>query len=276
MMTPSTDTPSSWLTDARAWRWVCAALLLATVAWLMGSWVATRGWLSLRYDIDMPATFLCALVLLLLGLGAGWQCWQLTGGQTQATHKQWLSVLLVRREQAEQAAQAIESLGDALESLQQAWQPLTEQLGHVTAAETSRLDLISPDLEPVLSVQSEMSGQLQSLQARLVNLQVKFGRGDPLDALAYELTPLSHEVRDLESRLGQLFEQLQAIERTRVDHLSLYRDHQASQDPYGPWRLLLESALTQVEEARNLLAHSLDQAPPHRSPHIDRYLGLRP
>jgi hypothetical protein len=117
--------------------------------------------------------------------------------------------------------------------------------------------------------------QLQSLLARLVNLQVKFGRGDPLDALAYELQPLSQEHRELESRLGQLFEQLHAMERTRVDQLSQYREQQASQDPYGPWRLLLESALTQVEEARNLLAHSLDQAPPERSPHIDRYLGLR-
>lgn len=275
MMNTSPDT-SPWLMDARPWRWGSVALLLATVLWLTGSWAAARGWLTLSYDIDVPATLLCALLLLLLGLGAGWRCWQLSLGETHATHKQWLSVLLVRREQAEQAAQAIEFLGDALESLQQAWQPLTERLGHVTSADTHRLDLISPALTPVLSEQSAVSLQLQSLQARLVNLQVKFGRGDPLDDLAYELHPLSQEHRELESRLGRLFEQLQAIERSRVDQLSQYREQQASQDPYGPWRLLLESALTQVEEARNLLAHSLDQAPPERSPHIDRYLGLRP
>jgi hypothetical protein len=276
MMNTSIDSSPSSITGARLWRWGTFALLLATVIWLSGSWAAARGWLTLSYEIDMPATLLCALMLLLLGLATGWRCWQLSLGQTHAAHKQWLSVLLVRRDKAEQAAQAIESLSDALESLQQAWQPLTEQLGGVTSAETTRLDLISPALEPVLSEQAELSGQLQTLQARLVNLQVKFGRGDPLDTLAYELNPLSQEYRQLESRLSQLFERLQAIERTRVDQLSQYREHQASQDPFGPWRLLLESALTQVEEARNLLANSLDQAPPQRSPHIDRYLGLRP
>jgi len=275
MMNTSPDT-SPWLMDARPWRWGSVALLLATVLWLTGSWAAARGWLSLSYDIDVPATLLCALLLLLLGLGAGWRCWQLSLGETHAAHKQWLSVLLVRREQAEQAAQAIDALSDALESLQQAWQPLTQQLGYITANETGRLDLISPTLAPVLSDQSDLAMHLQSLQARLVNLQVKFGRGDPLDALAYELTPLSDEYRQLESRLGQLFERLQAMEQKRVDQLSQYRELQASQDPYAPWRLLIESALTQVEEARNLLAHSLDQAPPQRSPHIDRYLGLRP
>ena len=276
MMHTPPDTQPSLLTDARIWRWGAIALLLTTLAWLMGSWAAIQGWLSVSYDIDIPATLLCAVTLLLMGLAAAWHGWQLALAQVQASHKQWLSVLLVRREEAEQAAEAIESLCDALESLQHAWHPLTERLGQTASNESGRLDLISPALQPVLSQQSALGEQLQSLQARLVNLQVKFGRGDPLDALAYDLHPLSHEYRQLESTLSQLFDQLQSMERTRVDQLNQYRQQQSSQDPYAPWRVLLESALTQVEQARTLLASSLDQAPPQRSPHIDQYLGLRP
>lgn len=276
MMHTPPDTRSSLLTDARAWRWGAISLLLTTVAWLVGSWAATQGWLPVNYEIDIPATLLCAVVLLMMGLAATWRGWQLALARAQASHKQWLSVLVVRREEAEQAAEAIESLCDALESLQHAWHPLTERLGQTASTEAGRLDLISPALQPVLSQQSELGEQLQSLQARLVNLQVKFGRGDPLDALAYDLHPLSHEYRQLESTLSQLFEQLQSMERTRVDQLNQYRQQQSSQDPYAPWRVLLESALTQVEQARALLARSLDQAPIQRSPHIDQYLGLRP
>jgi hypothetical protein len=276
MMNTSTDSSSPWLTDARWWRWGAMALMAASVAWLGSSWAAVRGWLSLSYDLDIPATLLCALVLLLLGLAASWRAWHLSWQQNQSTHKQWLSVLLVRREQAEQAAQAIESLSEALESLQRAWHPETQKLGHVASHDAQRLELISPTLEPVLSQHTDLTAQLHALQARLVNLQVKFGRGDPIDALAYELNPLTQEYRQMESRLAHLFEQLQALELTRVNQLNLYRDHMASQDPYAAWRLQLEAALTQVDEARTLMAHSLDQAPPQRSQHIDRFLGLRP
>jgi hypothetical protein len=39
---------------------------------------------------------------------------------------------------------------------------------------------------------------------------------------------------------------------------------------------LLETALTQLEQARILLARSLDQTPSGRPAHIDQFLGLRP
>lgn len=275
MHSPHTP-PSNWLADARIWRRCCVILLAATVVWLLGSWVATRGWMAPSYEIDVPATLLCALLLLLVGLAAGWRSVQLATELTHASHKQWLSVLLVRRDEAEQAAEAIDSLCDALESLQRACRPLPHQTGAMVNVESERLHRISPDLHPVLAQQAELTRQLQSLQARWVNLQVKFGRGDSLDALAYELQPLSHEHRQLESSLTQLFEQLQGLEHERVTQLDLYRQQAASQDPAAAWQTLLESALTQVDQARTLLARSLDQVAPERSPHIDQYLGLRP
>lgn len=264
------------LLNARTWRWGAMACFVTTALWLLGSWAAVRGLWSPGYEVDIAASLLFALVLLIAGMLAAWRGWQLTMAETLASNKLWLSVLLVRRDNAEQAAEAIENLCDALETLQRAWQPASELRAASTSTDLTRLDLISPELQPVLARQSALTQQLQSLQARLVNLQVKFGRGDPLDALAYDLHPLSDEYRQLESTLRQLFEELQAIEHSRAHQLDQHRQQQASQDPYAPWRTLLETALTQVEQARDLLARSLDQAPPMRSPHIDQFLGLRP
>ena len=259
----------TWLANAGIWRWAATACLIATALWLTGSWAAMSGGLSLGYEVDVAATLLCALLLLIMGMLAAWRGWQLGLEDAQAANKLWLSVLLVRREDAEQAAESIEAL-------QRAWQPVTEHLQHPASPDTTRLDHISPDLQPVLARQSGLAQQLQTLQARLVNVQVKFGRGDPLDALAYDLLPLSDEYRQLESTLGLLFNELQAIDALRIDQLRQYRQHLASQDPYAPWRILLDTAMMQVAQARDLLARSLDQPPPMRPTHIDEFLRLRP
>ena len=258
------------------WRWGAAACLIVAFVWLIGSWAIASGIWSVNYEVDMAATLLCALVLLLACTVAAWRAWQLGGDEAQASNKLWLSVLLVRREEAEQAAEVIESLCDALEGLERAWQPATDQLPRPNTSEVARLDQISPELQPVLARQTHLAQQLQSLQARLVNVQVKFGRGDPLDALAYDLQPLSDEYRQLESTLSHLFDELQAIEKRRADQLDWYRQQQDSLDPYAPWRAQLETALSQMALARTLLARSLDQEPPLRPTHIDEFLGLRP
>lgn len=277
MMSSQPISPLSLRSNARVWRLSAAVLLLATAVWLIGSWAATHNWLDLPYVIDVPATFLLALVLLALGLLAAWHSWQLEQAQAHDGHKQWLSVLLVKREEAEQAVDAIESLFDALELLQQAWRPGSEDQSPLIAlTHASPLNLISPALQPVLSLQPEVTQQLQSLQARLVNLQVKFGRGDSLDTLAYDLQPLSQEYRHLESALNQLFSELQSLERHRIDQLDRLHQQQSAQDPYAEWRMQVESALAHVDRARQALARSLDQTPPARAPHLDDYLGLRP
>jgi hypothetical protein len=262
--------------NARHWRLGAVACWLATALWLLGSWAVVSGAWAIGYEVDIAATLLCALLLLLAGLLTAWRGWQLGLDEAQASHKQWLSILLVRRDEAEQAAEAIESLCDALEDLQRAWQPVTGQRPPSSAPDVPRLDHISPALQPVLARQPGLTQQLQSLQARLVNVQVKFGRGDPLDALAYDLHPLSDEYRQLESALSQLFSELQSIEEQRADHLQQYQAQLDSQDPYAPWRTRLQAALTQVEQARALLARSLDQDPPLRPTHLDEFLGLRP
>lgn len=264
------------MTDVRVWRRGAIALLSVTAVWLVASWAALHGWLTVTYEIDVPATLMLAFCLLVLGLLAIWRVGQLERGQTDITHKQWLSVLLIKRDEAEQAAQALELLCEALESLDRAWLVTPERGVLPGTPDTTRLDHISPSLEPVLSRQAALNHQMQSLQARLVNLQVKFGRGDSLDALAYDLNPLSHEYRQVESALNQLFGELQTIEHARADQLGRYHQERAHQDPYAPWRELLESALTQVEQARQSLARSLDQPPPQRSRSLDQYLGLRP
>ncbi len=264
------------LSHPRLWRWGASACLIATTLWLMGSWASLTGRLRLGYEVDMAATLLCACVLLVMGMLSAWRAWQLGVEEIQASSKLWLSVLLIRRDEAEQAAEAIDALCDALETLQRAWQPVTEQRPHAEATDAARLDHISPELQPMLARQSELNQHMQSLQARLVNLQVKFGRGDPLEALAYDLHPLSDEYRQLDSCLRQLFDELQTTETVRRDQLQQYRQHLASQDPYAPWRALLETALTQLEQARTLLARSLDQPPSGRPTHIDQFLGLRP
>lgn len=269
------DHPASRLANARAWRWTASACLAATAVWLLGCWAALVGGLSLGYDVDVPASLLCALLLLALGMLSAWRGWQLGLVDLQASNKRWLSVLLVRRQDAEQAAEAIEALCEALEALQRAWQPMPEQRPPMLATDVARLDHISPELQPVLARQADLTQHLQAFQARLVNLQVKFGRGDPLDALAYDLHPLTDDYRQLEASLSQLFDELQSIEALRSDQLRQYRQHLGSQDPYAPWRNLLDTALTQLEQARALLASSLDQPPPQRSTHIDQFLGLR-
>ena len=261
---------------AQRWRWGAVLCLIATIVWLVGSWAIASGAGSVSYEVDMAATLLCAIGLMLAGTLAAWRAWQLGHDEAQASNKQWLSVLLVRRDEAEQAAEAIESLCDALEDLQRAWQPATGQLPRSNTIELARRDQISPVLQPVLARQPALAQLLQSLQARLVNVQVKFGRGDPLDSLAYDLQPLSDEYRQLESTLRHLFDELQSIEQQRADQLQRYRQHQDSQDPYAPWRVQLETALEQVTQARTLLARSLDQEPPLRPTHIDAFLGLRP
>jgi len=276
-MNPSRpEHPHPLLVNPRAWRWGAGACLITTALWLMGSWAALSGRWSLGYEVDVGATLLCAVVLLGFGLLATWRGWQLGVEEMQAAHKLWLSVLLVRRDEAEQAAEAIDALCDALETLHRAWQPVSAQAPHALAADAARLDHISPDLQPLLSRQSDLTQHMKSLQARLVNLQVKFGRGEPLEALAYDLQPLSDEYRQLNATLNLLFNELQATDTSRRDQLQQYRQHLASQDPYAPWRSLLETALTQLEQARILLARSLDQTPSGRPAHIDQFLGLRP
>lgn len=276
MTHPQPDHMSSWMNDIRVWRRSAIALLSASAVWLIVSWAAIRGWLTVTYEIDVPATLLLAFLLLSAGLLALWRVGQLESSQGDIAHKQWLSVLLVKRDEAEQAVQALESINDSLESLERAWLDTPEHAAQPVMQDSSRLKLISPELEPVLSLQTALNQQMQALQARLINLQVKFGRGDSLDALAYDLNPLSHEYRQLESALNQLFIDVQTIELARADQLNRYCLELNQQDPYAPWRELLESALQQTQQARQALARSLDQPPPMRTRSLDQYLGLRP
>lgn len=275
MRTPP-STPLTLFANRRAMQWVAAVLWASALGWLLGSWGATQGWLSLPYTVDVPATLLCAALMLALGMAAAWRFWQLEQGHAQAARKDWLSVLLFKREEVDRAAQALEQIGELLESSQLARPTHNGPRTDMAVLHADQLQRISPELQPVLSRQSELRQHMQSFQARLVNLQVKFGRGDSIDALAYDLQPLSHEHQQLDSSLSQLFDELQALERARTDQWTQYHQQRAEQDPDAAWRGLLESALSQLEHARRALARSLDEAPPERRVRLDDYLGLRP
>ena len=60
------------MTDVRVWRRGAIALLSVTAVWLVASWAALHGWLTVTYEIDVPATLMLAITsLVILGLSLG-------------------------------------------------------------------------------------------------------------------------------------------------------------------------------------------------------------
>ena len=236
-----------------------------------------RGLLPLGYEVDVPATLLCAIALCMLAGWAAWTSWHRERELLESAQRQWLSLMMVRREDAETAAEHLESVCDLLEALVQSWHPVA--INHPlppALVRSERLDHISPALAPWLSRRSELEHHLHALQAGLVNLQVKFGRGDPLDALAYDLSTLSDEYQQLASTLESMLNTLQDLESQREQALAQHHSRLTSEDPYAPWRHTINSALAHMETSRTLLARSLDKPLSPRPPHLDQFLGLRP
>lgn len=253
------------------WPWLSAALWLALLLWIVAGWAAVAGHWSLGYAVDGAATLLMAAPLALAAGLATRQAQRHALAHAQDAHKQWLSVLLVKRDQAELAADALEVLRDSLARLSDACRPPDANGADAPAVgPASEATRWQPDLLQVVAQEDVLRPLTHAVRARLINLQVRIGRGDPLESLSFEIQPLADEFQQIERTLQSLFQQVDTL----VKACEAPSAPAGVPDPLADLRPWVHSAIDEATRVRELLASTLDQPLPPAPSTLDEALGL--
>ena len=270
-MTAETNRRRNGAITPPVWSLLSRLLWLALLVWIAAGWAAVAGHWSVGYPVDAAATMLMALPLAAAAMVSAWQGQRLALLQAQATHKQWLSVLLVKRDQAERAAETLETLCESLDLLaRRCRQPTAQDAPVPLPTERAHAPLNEALIVPLVEQEQALRPLLQAVRARLINLHVRMGRGDPVEGLGFEVQSLADEFQQVEHRFNTVFGHVNRMQQ-QLDDLA---HTESLPDPYGELRPWLQSALDDLAQARRLLAETLGQPLTPSPSGLDDALGL--
>lgn len=237
-------------------------------------------WRRLGYPAEPTQGLLLAAGLLLFNLALGHVARQAvltekapssdTHGPVPAqdllAHRQWLSLLLHQREEAESAMAHLLEASDKLGQVQLESHVPLFQLIWQAQSQTPTLTHEQQHLQQASSAQRLLQEEVQRLQEKLINVHLQFCQGAHQDNLMYDLAYLSEAVKGLQASAEQVSQILNQGAHPPADAAQRPQPDQAFAERLDAWRAQLRDVKRQLNEAQSLLEKSLKNVAREESP----------
>ena len=229
-------------------------------------------WRRLGFPAAPQQGLLWATVLLVASLACGWAARRFAprvtasptdlpptvSAQDRLAHKQWLSLLLHQREEAESALAHLQAAGDQLgEVLLASHEPLF-QLIWQAQTQTPTLTHAQAHLQQASAAHHLLLDDVQRLTEKLVNVHLQFCQGTHQDNLMYDLAYLAEAFKGLQTATEQLGHILAQGAQPVAEPGP--RPDQAFAERLDAWRAQLHQVTRQLHEAQASLEKSLKNA----------------